>query len=145
MIGDDVEIGSNSTIDRGAIGDTVIEDGVKIDNLVQIGHNVRIGAHTVIAACVGISGSTTIGKRCMLGGMVGVVGPPHDLRRRGADRPDVGPHSITEPGVYSGALPGGRSAALPPQRRALQPAGRAGEARAQARGSGWHQRAGWRR
>ena len=73
-IGDDVEIGANSTIDRGAIGDTVIADGVKIDNLVQIGHNVRVGAHTVIAGCVGISGSATIGERCMIGGMVGIAG-----------------------------------------------------------------------
>jgi serine acetyltransferase len=71
VIGDDVEVGCNTTIDRGTIGDTVIDEGVKIDNLVQIGHNVRIGAHTVIAGCVGIAGSATIGKRCMLGGMVG--------------------------------------------------------------------------
>jgi len=68
LIGDDVEIGAGSTIDRGAIGDTVIEDGVKIDNLVQIGHNCRIGAHSAIAGCVGIAGSATIGRRCQLGG-----------------------------------------------------------------------------
>ncbi len=73
-IGDDVEIGANSCIDRGTLDDTVIEDGVKIDNLVQIAHNVRIGRHTAIAACVGIAGSTTIGARCMLGGAVGISG-----------------------------------------------------------------------
>lgn len=74
VVGDDVEIGANTTIDRGAIGDTVIEDDVKLDNQVQIGHNVRIGAHTAIAGCVGVSGSTTIGRRCMIGGQVGIAG-----------------------------------------------------------------------
>jgi UDP-3-O-[3-hydroxymyristoyl] glucosamine N-acyltransferase len=68
LIGDDVEVGAGTTIDRGAIGDTVIEEGVKIDNLVQIGHNCRIGAHSAIAGCVGIAGSATIGRRCQLGG-----------------------------------------------------------------------------
>jgi UDP-3-O-[3-hydroxymyristoyl] glucosamine N-acyltransferase len=104
VIGDDVEVGSNSTIDRGAIGDTVVEDGVKIDNLVQIGHNVRVGAHTVIAACVGVSGSTTIGKRCMLGGMVGVAGHLticDDVALTG--RTAVF-RSIDQPGLYSGSL-----------------------------------------
>jgi UDP-3-O-[3-hydroxymyristoyl] glucosamine N-acyltransferase len=103
-IGNDVEVGSNSTIDRGAIGDTVIEDGVKIDNLVQVGHNVRIGAHTVIAACVGISGSTTIGKRCMLGGMVGVAGHLvicDDVALTGRTAVFK---SISRPGAYSGSL-----------------------------------------
>lgn len=74
VLGDDVEIGANTTVDRGALDDTVIEDGVKIDNLVQIGHNVRIGAHTVIAGQTGIAGSTRIGKHCVLGGQVGVAG-----------------------------------------------------------------------
>ena len=74
MIGDDVEIGANTTIDRGAIGDTVIGDGVKLDNQIQVGHNVHIGAHTVIAAQTGISGSTIIGKRCMVGGQAGFAG-----------------------------------------------------------------------
>jgi len=73
-IGDDVEIGANTTIDRGAIDDTVVENGVKLDNQIQIGHNVTIGAHTAIASCTGISGSTTIGKRCMIGGLVGIAG-----------------------------------------------------------------------
>lgn len=73
-IGDDVEVGANTTIDRGAIDDTVIGDGVKLDNQIQIGHNVVIGAHTAIAACTGISGSTIIGQRCLIGGMVGIAG-----------------------------------------------------------------------
>jgi UDP-3-O-[3-hydroxymyristoyl] glucosamine N-acyltransferase len=73
-IGDDVEIGANTTIDRGAIEETIVENGAKLDNQIQVGHNVVIGAHTVIAACTGISGSTTIGKRCMIGGMVGFAG-----------------------------------------------------------------------
>ncbi|MGH8479824.1 MAG: UDP-3-O-(3-hydroxymyristoyl)glucosamine N-acyltransferase [Gammaproteobacteria bacterium] len=73
-IGDDVEIGANTTIDRGALKDTVIEDGVKLDNLIQIGHNARIGAHTAVAGCVGISGSTRIGKRCTIGGGAGFAG-----------------------------------------------------------------------
>jgi len=73
-VGDDVEIGANTTIDRGAIGNTVIGDGVKLDNQIQVGHNVVIGAHSAIAACTGISGSTTLGQRCMIGGMVGFAG-----------------------------------------------------------------------
>jgi UDP-3-O-[3-hydroxymyristoyl] glucosamine N-acyltransferase len=73
-IGDDVEIGANTTIDRGAIEDTIVEDGVKLDNQIQVGHNVVIGKHTAIAACTGISGSTTLGQRCMIGGMVGFAG-----------------------------------------------------------------------
>jgi UDP-3-O-[3-hydroxymyristoyl] glucosamine N-acyltransferase len=68
IIGNDVEIGANTTIDRGAMDDTVIEEGVKLDNQIQIGHNCRIGAHTAIAGCTGIAGSTKIGKYCMLGG-----------------------------------------------------------------------------
>lgn len=74
LIGHDVEIGANTTIDRGALDDTLIEDGVKIDNLVQIGHNCRIGAHTVIAGCVGIAGSASIGKHCKIGGAAMVLG-----------------------------------------------------------------------
>ncbi|MGH8028930.1 MAG: UDP-3-O-(3-hydroxymyristoyl)glucosamine N-acyltransferase [Arenimonas sp.] len=68
ILGDDVEVGAGTTIDRGALGDTVIEDGVKLDNLIQVAHNVRIGAHTVMAAMTGIAGSTRIGARCMIGG-----------------------------------------------------------------------------
>lgn len=73
-IGDDVEVGANTTIDRGALEDTVIGDGVKLDNQIQVGHNVVIGAHTVIAAQAGIAGSTTIGARCVIGGQVGIAG-----------------------------------------------------------------------
>ena len=74
LIGNDVEIGANSTIDRGALDDTVIEDGVRLDNLVHLAHNVRIGQHTALAAQNGIAGSTTIGKRCMFGGQVAIDG-----------------------------------------------------------------------
>lgn len=74
VIGNDVEIGANTTIDRGAIDDTVIEDGVKLDNQIQVAHNVRIGAHTAIAGCVGIAGSTTIGRYCLIGGSAGILG-----------------------------------------------------------------------
>ena len=104
-IGADVEIGANTTIDRGAIEDTVLEEGVKLDNLIQVGHNVRIGAHSALAACVGISGSTTIGKRCMIGGAVGIVGHlsiADDVVITGFSMVS---HPITQPGVYSGAIP----------------------------------------
>jgi UDP-3-O-[3-hydroxymyristoyl] glucosamine N-acyltransferase len=74
VIGDDVEIGANTAIDRGAIEDTIIGHGVKIDNLVQIAHNVRIGDHTAIAGCAGVAGSAVIGKRCMIGGAAMIVG-----------------------------------------------------------------------
>lgn len=74
LIGNDVEIGANTVIDRATMGSTVIEHGVKLDNLIQVAHNARIGADTVIAAQTGVSGSTTIGKRCMIGGQVGFVG-----------------------------------------------------------------------
>ncbi len=74
VIGNDVEIGANTTIDRGALDDTVIEEGVKLDNQIQIAHNVRIGAHTAIAGCVGIAGSTAIGRYCLIGGSAGILG-----------------------------------------------------------------------
>ena len=73
-IGDDVEIGANTCIDRGALDDTVIEDGVKLDNLIQIGHNVRIGAHTAMAGCAGVAGSDAIGAHCTIGGGAGILG-----------------------------------------------------------------------
>ena len=104
-IGADVEIGANTTIDRGAIDDTVIEEGVKLDNLIQIGHNVRIGAHSALAACVGVAGSTTIGKRCMIGGHTGFAGHlaiADDVVITGCSAVT---HSIASPGVYSGTLP----------------------------------------
>ena len=106
VIGDDVEIGANSTIDRGAIGDTVIEDGVKIDNLVQIGHNVHIGAHTAIAGCVGIAGSTKIGRFCMLGGRAGIGGHLEIADRVIITAMTGVGKSITEPGgIYASAIP----------------------------------------
>ena len=74
VIGDNVEIGSNSTIDRATIGSTIIKDGVKLDNQIQIAHNVEIGENTAIAAQSGIAGSTKIGKNCMIGGQVGIIG-----------------------------------------------------------------------
>jgi UDP-3-O-[3-hydroxymyristoyl] glucosamine N-acyltransferase len=105
VIGNDVEIGANSTIDRGAISDTVIADGVKIDNQVQVGHNCRIGEHTVISGCVGISGSVTIGRRCMLGGMVGVVGHLEIADDVYVTGKTMITRSIRKPGLYSGQLP----------------------------------------
>lgn len=105
VIGDDVEIGANTTIDRGAIEDTVIEDGVKLDNLVQIGHNVRIGAHSAIAGCAGISGSAVIGRHCILGGRVGVVGHIEIVDNTVVTGATVVSRSITTPGVYSGSMP----------------------------------------
>jgi UDP-3-O-[3-hydroxymyristoyl] glucosamine N-acyltransferase len=104
-IGADVEIGANTTIDRGAIGDTVIGDGVKLDNQIQIGHNVRIGAHTAMAACVGVSGSTTIGQRCMIAGAVGIVGHLTICDDVVVTGFTMVSSSITEPGMYSSGLP----------------------------------------
>ena len=105
IIGDDVDVGANTTIDRGAVGDTVVEDGVKIDNLVMVAHNVRIGAHTVIAAMVGIAGSATIGRRCMLGGQSGIVGHLEICDDVALTGKTMVSRSITKPGVYSGQLP----------------------------------------
>ena len=104
-IGDDVEIGANTTVDRGAIDDTVIENGVKLDNQIQIAHNVRIGAHTAIAACTGIAGSVQIGRSCRIGGAGGSAG-----HGRIADHVEISGHtsvtkSIGKPGVYSGVYP----------------------------------------
>ncbi len=104
-IGSDGEIGANTTIDRGAIGDTVLEEGVKLDNLIQIGHNVHIGAHTAIAGCTGVSGSTTIGRRCMIGGAVAIGGwlsICDDVVVTGSTTIS---HSLTRPGVYSSTIP----------------------------------------
>ncbi len=104
-IGDDVEIGANTTIDRGAIEDTIIEDGVKLDNQIQIGHNVHIGAHTAIAACVGIAGSSRVGRYCRIGGASGIAGHLNIT-----DNVEISAHtlvtkSITEAGTYTGAYP----------------------------------------
>jgi UDP-3-O-[3-hydroxymyristoyl] glucosamine N-acyltransferase len=104
-VGADVEVGANTTIDRGAIDDTVIEDGVKLDNLIMIGHNARIGAHTIIAACTGISGSTSIGKRCLIGGAVGFAGHLTIADDVVITARSSVSHSITRAGVYSSTLP----------------------------------------
>ncbi len=104
-IGSDVEIGANTTIDRGAIEDTVIGDGVKLDNQIQVAHNVRIGPHTVVAGCVGISGSAVIGARCMIGGAVGIAGHLEIADDVVVTAMALVSHSIRDPGVYSGALP----------------------------------------
>jgi UDP-3-O-[3-hydroxymyristoyl] glucosamine N-acyltransferase len=104
-VGPDVEIGANTTIDRGAIEDTVFEEGVKLDNLIMIAHNVRVGAHSALAACVGVSGSTSIGRRCMIGGQVGIGGHltiADDVMITGCTMVS---HSIPRPGVYSGGIP----------------------------------------
>lgn len=105
VVGVDVEIGANTTIDRGALGDTVIEDGVKLDNLIMIAHNCRIGAHSALAACVAIAGSSVVGKRCILGGRVGLTGHItlcDDVVVLGTSFIS---HNITKPGMYSSALP----------------------------------------
>lgn len=105
VIGNDVEIGANTTIDRGAIEDTVIGNGVKIDNLVQIAHNVRIGDNTAIAGCAGIAGSATIGARCMLGGASMVVGHLSICDDVIVSGGTLIAASITQPGQYTGVFP----------------------------------------
>ncbi len=105
QIGDDVEIGANTTIDRGSLGDTILEEGVKLDNQIQIAHNVKIGAHTAIAACVGIAGSTHIGKYCGIGGGAGIGG-----HLKIADHVTLGgmtrvTRSIKEAGAYVSGTP----------------------------------------
>lgn len=105
ILGDDVDVGANTTIDRGAIGDTVIEEGVKLDNLIQIGHNVRIGAHTAIAACTAIAGSAKIGKHCAIGGCVGIVGHLDIADNVTVTGMSHIAQSIKKAGVYSSGTP----------------------------------------
>ena len=105
QIGDDVEIGANTCVDRGALEDTVIEDGVKLDNLIQIGHNVRIGAGSAMAGCVGVAGSAVIGRRCTVGGgaiILGHLSLADDVHVSAAT---VVTRSIHKPGQYSGVFP----------------------------------------
>jgi UDP-3-O-[3-hydroxymyristoyl] glucosamine N-acyltransferase len=104
-IGNDVEIGANTCIDRGALQDTVIEDGVKLDNLIQIGHNVRVGRHTAMAGCVGVAGSATIGEHCTVGGGAVVLG--HLTLGDGVNisAATVVTRSIQKPGHYTGFFP----------------------------------------
>jgi UDP-3-O-[3-hydroxymyristoyl] glucosamine N-acyltransferase len=104
-IGNDVEIGANTCIDRGALADTVIEDGVKLDNLIQIGHNVRIGRHTAIAGCVGIAGSATIGAHCTVGGAAMILGHLTLADHVNISAGSFVSRSILKPGLYSGIFP----------------------------------------
>lgn len=104
-IGDDVEIGANSTVDRGAIGDTVIGDGVRLDNLVMIAHNVHVGAHTAMAAMSGIAGSTKIGKRCMFAGQGGAVGHVNICDDVIVAAKSFVTKDVTEPGTYGASFP----------------------------------------
>ena len=104
-IGDDVEIGANSTVDCGALDDTVIEDGVRIDNLCMIAHNVVVGAHTAMASMAGISGSTTIGKRCIFAGQSGTVGHISICDDVIVSARAAVTKNVTEPGVYASVLP----------------------------------------
>ena len=104
-MGNDVEVGANTTIDRGAIDDTVIEDGVRLDNLIMIAHNVHIGAHTAIAACTGVAGSTRIGRYCRIGGAVGIAGHLTIADNVEISGKTLIGKSIREAGTYSGAYP----------------------------------------
>jgi UDP-3-O-[3-hydroxymyristoyl] glucosamine N-acyltransferase len=104
-IGDDVEIGANTCVDRGALQDTVLERGVKLDNLVHIAHNVRVGAHTAMAACVGIAGSTRIGAHCTFAGQAGVVGHVQICDHVHVGAACAVTRSITQPGSYGGLFP----------------------------------------
>ena len=105
VIGDDVEIGANTCIDRGALQDTVLEDGVKLDNLVQIGHNVRVGSNTAMAGCAGVAGSATIGANCTVGGGAIVLGHLTVADGVHISAATVVTRSIRKPGHYTGMFP----------------------------------------
>ncbi|GGC12683.1 UDP-3-O-(3-hydroxymyristoyl)glucosamine N-acyltransferase [Pseudoduganella buxea] len=105
VIGDDVDIGASTTIDRGALADTIIEDGVKLDNQIQIGHNCHIGAHTAMAGCVGVAGSARIGKYCTFGGAAMVLGHLTIVDRVHVSSASMVSRSILEPGQYTGFYP----------------------------------------
>ncbi|MET1117083.1 MAG: UDP-3-O-(3-hydroxymyristoyl)glucosamine N-acyltransferase [Comamonas sp.] len=104
-IGDDVEIGANTCIDRGALDDTVIENGVKLDNLVQIGHNVHVGEHVAMAGCVGVAGSARIGAHCTVGGGAIVLGHLQLAENVHVSAATVVTRSLNKPGVYTGMFP----------------------------------------
>ena len=104
-IGDDVEIGANTTIDRGALDDTVIEEGVKLDNQVQVGHNVRIGAHSAVAGCVGIAGSARIGRHVTIGGAAMIQGHIEIADHVHVSAGTLISRSLTKPGTYTGIYP----------------------------------------
>lgn len=105
VLGDDVEVGAGTTIDRGALDDTVIEEGVKLDNLIQIAHNVKIGAHTAIAACAGIAGSAKIGRHCMIGGAAMIYGHIEIADGVRISTNTLITKSLTKAGTYTSALP----------------------------------------
>lgn len=104
-IGNDVEIGANTCVDRGALQDTVIEDGVKLDNLIQIGHNVHVGMHTAMAGCVGVAGSATIGAHCTIGGGAIVLGHLTLADNVNISAATVVTRSVRKPGHYTGMFP----------------------------------------
>jgi UDP-3-O-[3-hydroxymyristoyl] glucosamine N-acyltransferase len=105
VIGDDVDIGANTCIDRGALADTVIEDGVKLDNQIQIGHNCHIGANTAMAGCVGVAGSAKIGKGCTFGGAAMVLGHLEIADNVHISSGSMVSRSVLEPGQYTGFYP----------------------------------------
>ncbi|WIG55072.1 MAG: UDP-3-O-[3-hydroxymyristoyl] glucosamine N-acyltransferase [Rhodanobacteraceae bacterium] len=104
-IGDDCEIGANTTIDRGALEDTVLEEDVRLDNQIQIAHNVRIGAHSALAGCAAVAGSATIGRNCLIGGSAGVLGHLEIADGVTITAMTLVTHSIREPGTYSSGAP----------------------------------------
>lgn len=105
VVGDDCEIGANTTIDRGAIEDTVLEEDVRLDNQIQIGHNAHIGAHTAMAGCAAVAGSARIGRYCLIGGGAGVLGHLELCDRVTVTAMSLVTHSIREPGEYSSGTP----------------------------------------
>ncbi|MDA8384384.1 MAG: UDP-3-O-(3-hydroxymyristoyl)glucosamine N-acyltransferase [Betaproteobacteria bacterium] len=105
ILGDDVEVGANTTIDRGAMDDTVIEEGVKLDNQIQVAHNVRIGAHTAVAGCVGIAGSTRIGRYCTIGGAAMIIGHLDIADHVNISVATLITKSIDKPGTYTATVP----------------------------------------
>ena len=105
VVGDDCEIGANTTIDRGALEDTVLEEDVRLDNQIQIAHNVRIGAHSALAGCAAVAGSATIGRYCLIGGGAGILGHLSLADRVTVTAMSLVTHSIREPGEYSSGTP----------------------------------------
>ena len=105
VLGDDVEVGANTTVDRGAIEDTVIEDGVKLDNQIQIGHNCRVGAHTAMAGCVAVAGSAEIGRHCTIGAGALILGHLSICDHVEVSAATVISRSIAKPGTYTGMFP----------------------------------------
>jgi UDP-3-O-[3-hydroxymyristoyl] glucosamine N-acyltransferase len=105
VVGDDCEIGANTTIDRGALGDSVLEEDVRLDNQIQIAHNVRIGAHSALAGCAAVAGSATIGRYCLVGGGAGILGHLSLADRVTVTAMSLVTHSLREPGEYSSGTP----------------------------------------